>query len=79
MTSQGELSIALANDKKLSAQMAKEVEIIEKAEHELNLPEADKETKPASSGRLIVDEEVPVGHVTWAACKSIDIFGLVLS
>ena len=74
MTSQGEFSIAVANDKKLSAQIAKEREIIEKAEHELDPPVANKEPKPASSGKLIVEEEVPVGHVTWAARKSIVIF-----
>ena len=41
--------------------------MIEKAEHEIDPEAVDKETKKSPDGKLIVEEEVPVGHVTWAA------------
>ena len=67
IASQGSLSTILAKDKKLSAQVAKENEVIEKAEHEIDPEGVDKEAKKNRDGKLIVEEEVPVGHVTWAA------------
>ena len=67
IASQGSLSTILAKDKKLSAQVAKENEVIEKAEHEIDPEGVDKEAKKNLDGKLIVEEEVPVGHVTWAA------------
>ena len=67
IASQGSLSTILAKDKKLSAQVAKENEVIEKAEHEVDPEGVDKEAKKNLDGKLIVEEEVPVGHVTWAA------------
>lgn len=63
IASQGALSTALAKDKKLSAQVAKESEVIEKAKREIDTGAA----KAAPDGKLIVDEEVPIGHVTWGA------------
>lgn len=50
--------------------MAKENEIIEKAEHEIDPVATDKQPK-ASDGKLIVEEEVAVGHVTWSASKRV--------
>ena len=67
IASQGSLSTILAGDEKLSAQVAKENEVIEKAEHEIDPEGVDKEAKKNLDGKLIVEEEVPVGHVTWAA------------
>ena len=67
IASQGSLSTILAKDKKLSAQVAKENEVIEKAEQEIDPEGVDKEAKKNLDGKLIVEEEVPVGRVTWAA------------
>lgn len=70
ITSQGSLSSALAKDKYLSAEVSKESEAIEKAEHDPLEAETapDAEIKAAAqSGKLIVEEEVEVGHVGWDA------------
>ena len=65
--SQGTVSDALAKDKRLAKQV--ENEIVEEATEEVEKdPEAGSTEKPAEgAGKLIVEEEVPVGHVTWAA------------
>ncbi|KAK7694256.1 hypothetical protein QCA50_001436 [Cerrena zonata] len=69
IASQGTLSTALAKDEKLSAQMAKESEIIEKVELGVDPEALDKLPKASSDGKLIVDEEIQVGRVSWAAMK----------
>ena len=73
IASQGSLSSALAKDKKLSAEVEKENEAIEKAEHDPLESETtpDADTKAAAqAGKLIVEEEVEVGHVGWGAGTS---------
>ncbi|KAI0076666.1 multidrug resistance-associated ABC transporter [Panus rudis PR-1116 ss-1] len=67
--SQGTLSNALAKDKTLSAELAQDKKAIEKDE------ERSKDADPAQNkpkdgkGKLIVEEEVEVGHVGWHAMK----------
>ena len=64
---------ALAKDKKLFAEVEKENEAIEKAEHDPLESETtpDADTKAAAqAGKLIVEEEVEVGHVGWGAGAS---------
>ncbi|KAK7681762.1 hypothetical protein QCA50_015109 [Cerrena zonata] len=72
IASQGSLSNALAKDKKLSAEVDKENQALEKAEHDPLETETapDTDTKAAvQSGKLIVEEEVEIGHLSWGAMK----------
>lgn len=69
IVSQGSLSKALAKDKKLSEEVAEENQEIKKAENEVDHEEPNVEAKK-SDGKLIVAEEVSVGHVSWAACET---------
>ncbi|GJE87808.1 multidrug resistance-associated ABC transporter [Phanerochaete sordida] len=66
--SQGTLSSALEKDNKLAADAAKEKLQLKKAEEDLGSakPEA---AEPKASGKLIVEEEVAKGNVSWAAIK----------
>ncbi|CAL1696210.1 unnamed protein product [Somion occarium] len=66
--SQGSLSTALAKDQQLSAEAAKESEVIEKAEHEVDQETGDK-TPKTTDGKLVTAEEVSEGHVSWSAMK----------
>lgn len=66
IASQGSLSSALARDRALSAEVTKESQTIEKAEHD----PLEAHTKDAvQSGKLIVEEEVELGHLGWDARK----------
>ncbi|KAF9807084.1 hypothetical protein IEO21_08395 [Rhodonia placenta] len=68
IVSQGSLSKALARDKKLSEEVADENQEIKKAENEVDHGEPNVEAKK-SDGKLILAEEVSVGHVSWAALR----------
>lgn len=74
--SQGSLSTALAKDQQLSAEAAKESEVIEKAEHEVDQETGDK-TPKTTDGKLVTAEEVSEGHVSWSAstlmCRSLKV------
>ena len=71
IASQGSLSSVLANDKQLSSEVVEQNEIIEKAEHDIDHQEViEKQPKAAPDGKLIVDEEVAIGHVSWSASGS---------
>ncbi|PCH35585.1 hypothetical protein WOLCODRAFT_107550 [Wolfiporia cocos MD-104 SS10] len=68
--SQGTLSNALEHDAKLAAEVADELAAIDRAEEEIdadNEDDKDKEKKP--DGKLVVAEEIAVGHVGWPALK----------
>ncbi|KAI0080061.1 P-loop containing nucleoside triphosphate hydrolase protein [Panus rudis PR-1116 ss-1] len=66
--SQGTLSKALAKNKKLAVELKEETEEIQKHEDEIDQP--DEPDVPAKSdGKLIVDEEIALGHVGWKALK----------
>ncbi|KAK7681700.1 hypothetical protein QCA50_015047 [Cerrena zonata] len=72
IASQGSLSNVLAKDKKLFAEVEKENKALEEAEYDPLETEAslDTDTKNAvQSGRLIVEEEVEIGHLSWGAMK----------
>lgn len=62
IVNQGSLSKALDQDAELSGERAKEAELIKNAE------ETDKEAGPTQDGgKLVVDEEIAEGHVSWSA------------
>ena len=68
IVSQGSVSDAIAKDSKLQ-------EEIQHEEEAAQLDEAEEEAadKPIEEkkGKLVVEEEVAVGHVSWAACQYI--------
>ncbi len=66
MLSTGSLSSALAKDKKLSAEVAKESKQLEEAEQEITEPKPNVAAQN-SDGKLVVAEEISVGHVGWTA------------
>ncbi|THG98467.1 hypothetical protein EW026_g3729 [Hermanssonia centrifuga] len=66
--STGSLSSALAKDEKLSAEIAKESKALEKGDSDINMSKPDVDG-PKASGKLVVEEEIAVGHVGWTALK----------
>ncbi len=67
--STGSLSSALAKDEKLSAEIAKESKALEKGDSDINMSKPDVDG-PKASGKLVVEEEIAVGHVGWTARES---------
>ncbi|CCL98867.1 uncharacterized protein FIBRA_00874 [Fibroporia radiculosa] len=67
ISSQGTLSSALEKDKTLAAELANENEIIGKVEQ--NIKQTEEELAKTAAGKLIVEEEISEGHVSWAAMK----------
>lgn len=73
IVSQGTVSDALKKDEKLAEEFKHDEEAMELEENEeLEAGEhADVVATPAKSGegKLVVAEEIAVGHVSWQACK----------
>ena len=68
VVSQGTLSKVLAKDDKLSKELAEEQAEMAKAENEVDGVEPDEEAAPKKTdGKLIVEEEIAEGHVSWAS------------
>ncbi|KAJ6489479.1 hypothetical protein C8R47DRAFT_1177182 [Mycena vitilis] len=64
--SQGSVADALENDEQLAKEVVKEQETLEAAEKEIDSEPAAKE--PAKKdGKLIIPEEIALGHVSWKA------------
>lgn len=70
ISSQGSLSNALAKDSILLEEVTKEAGVLEEATaglgDESSVPAKEIE---ASAGKLVVAEDVAVGHVSWSACR----------
>ncbi|KAF8876209.1 multidrug resistance-associated ABC transporter [Gymnopilus junonius] len=65
--SQGtEIALALAKNPTLAAEAEEDREVTEIAKEEIDTPEA--KPKPAD-GKLVIAEEINVGHVTWRSVK----------
>ncbi|KAF7983353.1 hypothetical protein HWV62_22327 [Athelia sp. TMB] len=62
--SQGSVSEALAKDQTLVEEVEKDQEALAKADTEI-----DGKVEIKSDGKLIVDEDIAIGHVSWAALK----------
>lgn len=69
IASQGSLETILAIDAGLSNKLAEESKELEKAEEEIDEADLDVPTSKGSSGKLIVDEEIAVGHIGWPASE----------
>ncbi|KAJ7495858.1 hypothetical protein B0H11DRAFT_2000914 [Mycena galericulata] len=61
--SQGSISDALAKDEVLAQEVREDQEIFETVEKEIDAPPAGEE--PKKTGKLIVEEEIEIGHVSW--------------
>jgi len=66
--SQGSTSEAIAKDVKFAAEVAKEQEVLEKETEVIDTPEEPKADAKKSDGKLVMSEEIAVGHVSWPAC-----------
>ena len=75
ITSQGSIANALEHDKKLAAEIAKEEAEIEKAEATVD-ELATNDPPKQDSGKLVVEEEVAVGHVGWQASASASLLSI---
>ncbi|EPS98690.1 hypothetical protein FOMPIDRAFT_1037403 [Fomitopsis schrenkii] len=69
ITSQGSIANALEHDQKLAAELAKEEAHIEKAEATVEEQAPAEELSKQDIGKLVVDEEIAVGHVGLSAMK----------
>jgi hypothetical protein len=75
----------LENDQLILADVKEELEVMEKAEQEIDAPKAPDGVpapdagKASSDGKLIVKEEVAIGHVGWKASMLFHLLRLVLS
>ncbi|EMD39545.1 hypothetical protein CERSUDRAFT_150070 [Gelatoporia subvermispora B] len=66
---QGSLAEVLESDPRLSEQMAEETREVEQAEHAVDIVDLEAPAKESTSGKLIVEEEIASGHVSWSAMK----------
>lgn len=66
---QGSFSEVLSHDAKLRRELFDNVKKLEKAEDEIDITDPDQVMK--GDGKLIVEEESGVGHLSWSAGKSL--------
>jgi hypothetical protein len=69
--SQGTISDALAKDKKLRHAVAKEKKKVERAEEAEAEAEAHGEDKTEAAGKLVLEEETAVGHLSFSSSMSL--------
>lgn len=67
IASKGTVSEALAKNKELAAEVAREKEAISKVDEEVDAVPEPKLDSP--DGKLTVAEDIAEGHVSWAAMK----------
>ena len=68
IAARGSYSEVLAKDKELAQEAREDVQALEKAEQEIDDDDADLDAVVAKSdGKLIVEEEVAEGHVSFKA------------
>ena len=67
--SQGTLENALAHDSKLLKDVEHEAEELQKADQEIDGEKAEDVNAPSSAGKLVVAEEMELGHVGWRASE----------
>lgn len=68
--SQGSLANVLEHDSHLVKEVIEEREEIEKAEIDANFEKPEDAMAKQTAGKLVVDEEIEVGHVGWTARMS---------
>ncbi|KAF5368905.1 hypothetical protein D9758_002958 [Tetrapyrgos nigripes] len=67
VTSQGSVADALSHNKALAAEVMREEQLMEVAEEQIDLEEPT--VKKSHDGKLIVAEEVELGHLGWPTVK----------
>lgn len=67
IVSQGSLNEALSKNERLLQEMIEEQEIFGKEEKVAGTLQAEKDTN--TSGKLVLAEEIAIGHVSWEAMK----------
>jgi ABC-type multidrug transport system fused ATPase/permease subunit len=67
--SQGSVSDAVARDSRLAKAMDKEVKAIKANAEEVNLDEVVQDDDKNTRGKLVVEEEIAEGHVSWDSFK----------
>ncbi|EIW53710.1 P-loop containing nucleoside triphosphate hydrolase protein [Trametes versicolor FP-101664 SS1] len=67
--SQGSLANVLEHDSHLVKEVIEEREEIEKAEIEASIDKPEDAMAKQTAGKLVIDEEIEVGHVGWTALK----------
>ena len=70
IASQGSLAKVLASDSSLSAKLAEESKEIEKVEEQIDEAKPDEPAKTGGDGKLVVEEEIAVGHIGFPARQS---------
>ncbi|KAI0068098.1 P-loop containing nucleoside triphosphate hydrolase protein [Artomyces pyxidatus] len=66
IASRGSVSDAITRDDKLQAEFIEEEKEIEQDDKEIDAEDPDAEAKP-KDGKLVVSEEVAIGHVKWGS------------
>lgn len=69
IASQGSLNDALSKNERLLEEVMQEQETLEKEETTVDTPDAEKDVAAKKSGKLVLAEEVAIGHVSWDAMK----------
>lgn len=69
IANQGSLEKVLENDPRLSTQIAEESQALEQVEHAVDVVSLEAPAKENTSGKLIVEEEIAVGHMGWSISK----------
>ncbi|TFK19880.1 ATP-binding cassette transporter [Coprinopsis marcescibilis] len=69
IVSRGSISDALKTDKELAKAYEDEEELIKTSESNLDEVKEEKLESLSASGKLIVEEEKEIGHVSWSALK----------
>ncbi|KAJ3799615.1 hypothetical protein GGU11DRAFT_858145 [Lentinula aff. detonsa] len=67
VASQGSIEDAMSIDKELAAEVEKDEEAVERANNEID-PQTPNEPS-GKDGKLILKEEVELGHISWSALK----------
>ena len=67
--SQGTLENALAHDSRLLKDVERETEELQKADQEIDGEKPKDINAPSSTGKLVVAEEMELGHVGWRASE----------
>ena len=65
---QGSFSDVLSHNTKLRQAVSDNMKQVKKADQEVDGDNPD-EVKDASDGKLVVEEESGVGHLSWASCE----------
>lgn len=69
IATQGSLARVLEDNYKLSKQMTEESKEIQEVEKEIDAVDLGAADHKSNGGKLILDEEISEGHVSWSACE----------